>query len=63
VRRRVRRVAHPSEDCNALERAGQIVEHGLARDERGCAERDGQLVARAVVVAALCWEPCGTSIA
>ena len=52
MRRRVRRVAHPSADCDALELAGQNVEHGPARDERGRAERDGQLVARAIIVAA-----------
>ena len=49
---RVGRVADPSADREALQLAGEQVEHGLARDERGRAERDGQLVARAVVVAA-----------
>jgi hypothetical protein len=49
----VRRVAHPSADCDALERAGENVGHGRpARDERGRAERDRQLVARAIIVAA-----------
>jgi hypothetical protein len=49
---RVRRVAHPTADCDVLEFAGQNVQHGLARDGRGRAERDGQLVGRAIIVAA-----------
>ena len=49
---RVWRVAHPSADCDALELTGQNIEHGPARDECGRAERDRQLIARAIVVAA-----------
>ena len=49
---RVRGIAHAGAHGDALQLAGQYVEHGLARDERGRAERDGELVAGAVVVAA-----------
>ena len=48
----VRRVAHPSADGNALQLARQDVEHRLSRNKRGRGERDGQHVARAIVVAA-----------
>ena len=48
----VRRVAYPSADGNALQLARQDVERRLSGNERGRAERDGQRVARAIVVAA-----------
>ena len=46
------RIAHSRAHGDALQVAREDVEHRLARDERGRAERDGQLVACAVVVAA-----------
>ena len=46
------RIAHAGAHGDALQLAREDVEHGLARDERGRAERDGERVARAVVVAA-----------
>ena len=49
---RVGRIAHAGAHGDALQLAREDVEHGLARDKRGRAERDGQRVARAVVVAA-----------
>ena len=49
---RVRRITHSRANCDALELTWQDVEHDLSRDERGRAERDGQHVARAIVVAA-----------
>ena len=52
---RVRRITHSRANCDTLELMWQDVEHDLARDERGRAERDGQHVARAVVVAASLW--------
>ena len=48
----VRRVAHLSADGNALQLAWKDVERRLSGDKRGRAERDGQRVARAVIVAA-----------
>ena len=49
---RVRGIAHAGAHGDALQRAGEYVEHGLTRDECGRAERYGELVVRAVVVAA-----------
>ena len=51
---RVRGMAHAGAGTHddALQLAGQYVEHGLARDEHGRAEWDGELVAAAVLVAA-----------
>jgi hypothetical protein len=46
------RIAHSRAHGDALQFAGQDIEHRLSRDERGRAERYWQLVARAVVVAA-----------
>ena len=46
------RIAHPRAHRDALQFPREDVEHRLARDERGRAERDGQRVARPVVVPA-----------
>ena len=46
------RVAHSCAHRDALQLAREYIEHRLARDERGRAERDRQLVSRAVVIAA-----------
>ena len=48
----VRGIAHAGANGNALQRTGEYIEHGPARHECGRAERDGEFVARTVVVTA-----------
>ena len=45
------RIAHSSAHGDALQLAREYIEHRLSRDERGRAERDGQRIARPVIVA------------
>ena len=45
------RIAHPSAHSDALQLTREDIKHRLPRDERGRAERDGQRIARSVVVA------------
>ena len=48
----VRGIAHAGANGDTLQCVGEYVEHGPARNECGRAERDGELVVRAVVVTA-----------